>query len=55
MMTFFAILFVLAGVNALMIIFSLNDVNQRTKKTKSTNTYKIYPADLIAPKYKKAV
>lgn len=58
MTTFFTILLILLGINALMMIFSLNNVRQNAKKlsnnvTKSTG--KIYPINFIASKYKKAV
>jgi hypothetical protein len=59
MMTFISILFILIGVNAIMMIFSLNVFGQRDRKSsnsfledRSTN---IYPIDLVASKYKKAV
>lgn len=59
MTTFFTILFILLGINGVMMLFSLSSVKQNAKKlskniTEST-TSKIYPIDLIAPKYKKAV
>jgi len=59
MTTFFTILLILLGINALMMIFSLNSVRQNSKKssnnvTKST-TEKIHPINFIASKYKKAV
>jgi len=59
MTTFFTILFILLGVNGVMMLFSLNSVKQNAKKpSKGVNistTSKIYPIDLITPKYKKAV
>ena len=59
MITFFTILFILIGVNAVMMIMNLSGVSQRIKKstdgiTETTMT-KIYPIDLIPSKYKKAV
>lgn len=59
MTTFLTILFILLGINGVMMFFSLNSVKQNARKlsknaTKS-NTSKIYPIDLITPKYKKAV
>ncbi len=59
MTTFFTILFVLIGINALMMIFSLGSVSQQMKKSKgnakTSATSKIYPIDSASTKYKKAV
>ncbi len=59
MMTFFSILFILIGINAMMMFFSFGNIGQKTKKsTKQTpnpSDSKIYPIDLISSKYKKAV
>ncbi|WP_282161298.1 hypothetical protein [Ulvibacterium marinum] len=59
MITFFTILFVLIGINALMMIFSLSSVGQKTKRSegnaKTSVTSKIYPIDSASSKYKKAV
>ncbi len=58
-MTFFTILFVLIALNAIMMLFSLKNINQKSKSGQgelSNNTdAKIYPIDLANPKYKKAV
>jgi hypothetical protein len=59
MITFFTILFVLIGINALMMIFSLGSVSQGTKKSKgnakASAASKIYPIDSASSEYKKAV
>lgn len=59
MMIFFSILFILIGVNALMMVFSLNVFDQLAKKQSNSvpkaSTTKIYPLDLISSEYKKAV
>lgn len=59
MITFFTILFILIGLNAIMMIFSLKGTNHRTKKTtttaSTTSASKIYPLDLVSSEYKKAV
>ncbi|WP_273566218.1 hypothetical protein [Maribacter halichondriae] len=59
MITFFGILFILIGINAVLMIFSINGVDQKIKKStdgdSETSTSKIYPIDLISSKYKKAV
>ncbi|MGB5555097.1 MAG: hypothetical protein WBM83_10605 [Flavobacteriaceae bacterium] len=59
MMTFFTILFILIGINAVMMMFSLSGVDQGSKKsvsdTSDAQDSKIYPIDLISSKYKKAV
>lgn len=59
MMTFFTILFVLIVLNVAMVVASLQSVNKKSKRpTRSisgeTKTV-IYPIDLIAQSYKKAV
>lgn len=59
MTSFFTILFIILGVNAVLMIFSLSGTGQKTKKsstsTSDSSSTKIYPIDLIATKYKKAV
>jgi len=59
MMTFFSVFFILIGINAVMMIFSLNGVDVKSRKSDSeastTSDSKIYPIDLISSKYKKAV
>lgn len=59
MITFFTILFILIGLNAIMMVFSLKGTNQRTKKTttnvSTASASKIYPLDLVSSEYKKAV
>ncbi len=59
MMTFLSILFILIGVNAIMMIFSLNVFGQRERKSSNSfledHSSNIYPIDLVASKYKKAV
>lgn len=59
MTTFFTILLVLIGINALMMIFSLGSVGQRMKKSKdkakASAASSIYPIDSDSSEYKKAV
>ena len=59
MTTFFTILFILLGINGVMMLFSLNSVKQNAKKLSKNDTNlansKIYPIDLITPKFNKAV
>ena len=58
MTSFFTILFIIIGVNAAMMIFSLRSNKQKTKKSSTDSrafTSKIYPLDLLSSKYKKAV
>lgn len=59
MTSFFSILFIILGVNAVLMIFSLSGTGRKTKKTATgisdSSTSKIYPIDLISSKYKKAV
>lgn len=58
MITFFTILFVIIGVNAIMLFISLNSVGRKRKATDArteTSASKIYPIDLVSNKYKKAV
>lgn len=58
MITFFTILFVIIGVNAVMLFISLNVAGRKRKATDGhteTSASKIYPIDLISSKYKKAV
>ncbi len=59
MTSFFTILFIIIGVNVLMMIFSLSNNKRKTKKPATdisdAPTSKIYPIDLISSKYKKAV
>ena len=58
MITFFTILFIIIGVNAVMLFMSLNGVGQKRKsssRSSETSASKIYPIDLISSKYKKAV
>jgi len=59
MISFFSILFIVIGVNAVLMIFSLSGSSQKAKKSSNTisdaSPSKIYPIDLISSKYKKAV
>jgi hypothetical protein len=59
MTSFFTILFIILGVNAVLMIFSLSGTGQKAKKSSTSITdsssTKIYPIDLISSKYKKAV
>ncbi len=59
MMTFFTILLVLIGVNAIMMVFSLNVFDRQAKKKSNhipkQSVTKIYPLDFVPSKYKKAV
>ncbi len=58
-MTFFSILFILIGANAVFMFFSLNGVSEKAGKTKKEvskkSDSKIYPINLTSSKYKKAV
>ncbi|SMC61483.1 hypothetical protein [Cellulophaga tyrosinoxydans] len=59
MLTFFSILLVLVGLNAALLLFSVNSNKKRTQKTNSNiadySPTKIYPLNIIEAKYKKAV
>ncbi|MFK5973966.1 MAG: hypothetical protein QM485_11910 [Flavobacteriaceae bacterium] len=59
MTTFFTILFIMIGINAIMMFFSFGSIGQKTKKSTKQITdssdSKIYPLDLMSSKYKKAV
>jgi hypothetical protein len=59
MISFFTILFIILGVNAVLMIFSLSGTGHKAKKTSTgisdSSTPKIYPIDLISSKYKKAI
>lgn len=59
MTTFFTILFILLGINGVIMIFSLNNAKQNVEKpaknANTSTTSKIYPIDLITSKYTKAV
>ncbi|MFS4493877.1 hypothetical protein [Maribacter sp. 2308TA10-17] len=59
MTTFFTILFIILGVNLVMMFFNLSGTNQKAKKSSSSvsdaTISKIHPIDLISSKYKKAV
>lgn len=59
MMTFFTILFILLGLNAIMMVFSLKNTNKKHKsivgEISDNSDTKIYPIDLANLKYKKAV
>ncbi len=59
MLSFFTILFILLGANAVLMLFSLNGASQKEQKTKEDTSYssasKVYPIDLTPSKFKKAV
>lgn len=59
MLTFFSILMVLVGLNAVLLLFSVNSNKKRSQKTSTPisdfNPTKIYPLNIIEAKYKKAV
>jgi len=59
MTTFFTILSIIIGVNAVIMLFSLKGANQKAKKTTSevskTSITEINPIDLISSEFKKAV
>jgi len=59
MTTFFTILFIILGVNVVLMFFSLSGIIQKAKKsstgTTKTSVTDIHPIDLISSKYKKAV
>lgn len=59
MMTFFTILLILVGANALFMVFSLNSVSSGGKKTEENTSKdvssKVYPLNSLSSKFKKAV
>lgn len=58
MVTFFSILLVLIGINALLFLVSFNSSTKKKEKPVkniSESTIVIFPLDLINSKYKKAV
>ena len=59
MTTFFTIFFILIGVNAAMMLVSIYSVNKKAStapnKISDSTISKIYPLDLFANDYKKAV
>jgi hypothetical protein len=58
MITFFTILFIIVGVNAVMLFVNFSGIGRKRKSsvgTTETSASKIYPLDLITSKYKKAV
>lgn len=59
MTSFFTILFILLGANAIFMFFNLNGASQKDSKTKEeasdSSASKVYPIDLVSSKFKKAV
>ena len=59
MITFFSILFVLLGINAVLLIFSVNGASQRIKKPlekfSENSVPKLFPQQYSDREYKKAV
>ncbi|PCJ98429.1 MAG: hypothetical protein COA50_02695 [Flavobacteriaceae bacterium] len=59
MVTFFSLLLVLLGINAILLIFSVNRTNGKVRKTRSsiskTPITQIYPINLAPTNYKKAI
>ncbi|NNE78623.1 MAG: hypothetical protein HKN31_16285 [Pricia sp.] len=59
MMTFFTILLILVGANAIFMVFSLSGTSTGGKKHKErsidASTTKVYPLNPLASKYEKAV
>ncbi len=59
MVTFLAILFVLIVINAALFVFSTIGAGQKmtnlSKNISEPSTTEVYPLDLIASKYKKAI
>ena len=59
MTIFFIIIFILLGINAVMMLFSLSNIKKNAKKLSKNDTgsvaSKIYSIDLITPKFKKAI
>ncbi|MEK6154762.1 hypothetical protein WIW50_15950 [Flavobacteriaceae bacterium 3-367] len=53
MVTFLTILFVLIAVNAALLVFSVNGTHKKSRKAAPASN--IFPLDLPASKYKKAV
>ncbi len=58
-MTFFSILFILIGINAVIMFFSLHSFDVKERNNQNTvsapDDAKIYPIDLLPSKYKKAI
>ncbi|RKR12346.1 hypothetical protein CLV91_2472 [Maribacter vaceletii] len=58
-MTFFTILLLLVGLNAIIMLFSLKNINQKPKsigkEISDISKTKIYPIDLANSNYKKAI
>ena len=59
MVTFFSVLLGLVGLNAILLMFSVNNNKKRINKTNTNSsaftTTKIYPLNIIEAKYKNAV
>ncbi len=59
MLSFFTILFIILGANAVFMIFSLNGVSQKEPKTDKdvgdSSPSQVFPMDLGSSKFKKAV
>lgn len=59
MITFFSIMFVLIGINAILLFFSVNTNSKRAanknRKSEEIQSTKIYPLNIIEPKLKKAI
>ena len=59
MVTFFSILFVLLGINAFLLLFSVNgameNIRKPFQKIKEQTVLKLSPDDFSESKYKKAV
>lgn len=59
MTVFLTILFVLLGINAILLIFSVNGAKERfikpIKKLSETSTPKLFPNEVVKTEYKEAV
>ena len=58
MITFFSILFIIIGVNAVMLFINSNSFGKKTSSSvgiTETSASKVYPLDMDSSKYKKAV
>lgn len=59
MMTFLTIFFVLIGINAVIMFFSIQKANNKTRNASPSvsklSDARIYPIDLLTPEFKEAV
>ncbi|QCX00837.1 hypothetical protein FGM00_12220 [Aggregatimonas sangjinii] len=59
MTSFYIILFILLGANAIFLFFGVNGISRKVSKTKEeasdSSASKVYPIDLASSEFKKAV